>query len=308
MSLKTRKTTIFAALEAVYGTAEALDGNDAIRTHAATISPLEGSTVKRDLDGQGFGNDGEIHVGVHVKVEFDVEMAGSGAAGTAPAYGRLFKACQMAETIDTGVSVTYAPASNGTDSLTMYFQLDGQRHALRGARGTWSIKGDSQGIPYFHFVFTGLWVNPATATDLVPDFTGFLAPKPITYEHTPTVTLHALASVFIGFTYDHANQVEHFDNPGEEAVEITDRMPAGTINLLAPVLSTKNYFTAAKADTVGNLLFTHGVVAGNIIKLAAPRVQLLQPKYGDDRGRAMVTANTSFVRDVNDDEMELEFT
>jgi hypothetical protein len=44
----------------------------------------------------------------------------------------------MSETIVAVTSVTYAPASNSTDSLTMYFELDGQRHALIGARGTWS--------------------------------------------------------------------------------------------------------------------------------------------------------------------------
>jgi hypothetical protein len=44
----------------------------------------------------------------------------------------------------------------------MYFELDGQRHALIGARGTFTIKADSQGIPYFHFTFTGMWVDPLT--------------------------------------------------------------------------------------------------------------------------------------------------
>ena len=221
--MRMRKVTLFAAIETVYGTAEVLTGADAIRTHELKCTPFVAQTIERNLDGSAFGNSGVIHAGAHVEVEFDVEMAGSGVAGTAPAYGLLFKACQMAEEITASTSVIYTPASNGTDALTMYFQLDGQRHALKGARGTWSIKFDSQGIPYFHFKFTGMWIDPVSATDLVPVFTGFKTPRPVTFDHTPTVSLHGLASVYKSFSYDHANDVQYFNNPGEEFVDIMDR-------------------------------------------------------------------------------------
>lgn len=306
--MRTRKVTLFAKPEAVYGVAEALVAADAIRTMGLKCKPFVAGTVERNLDGAAFGNSGVIHTGAHLEVEFDVEAAGSGAAGTAPNYGHLFKACQMAETVLATTSVTYEPASDGTDSETMYFQLDGQRHALRGARGSWSLKFDSQGIPYFHFKFVGLWVDPVTAADITPDFTGFITPRPVTYEHTPTVSLHALAAVYRTFSYDHANQVEYFNNPGEELVDITDRKPAGSISLLAPALSTKNYFTTAKADTVGALVLIHGMVAGNIFTLNGPQTQLLQPDYADDKGRAMLNANLAFTYDAGDDEMSLVFT
>lgn len=308
MALRTKKTLVYAKLETVYGTAVALVAADAIQTHGAKVMPLEGSTVKHDFDGQTFGNDGDVHVGTHVKVEFDVELAGSGTAGTAPKYGPLLKACQMTETIVATTSVTYTPASNSTDSLTMYFQLDGQRHALRGARGTYTLKLDSQGLPYLHFTFTGLWVTPASVADIVPNFAGWQRARPVTFTNTPTVTLHGLASVYKNFSYDHKNDVQHFDNPGEEMVEIVDRKPDGQVSLLAPAISVKDYFTTARSDTLGALVVVHGTVAGNIATFNAPRAQLLQPKYGEDKGRAMLDANLSFVRDVGDDEMSLAFT
>lgn len=306
--MKTRKTTVFAALEVTYGLAVALTGADAIRTHEAKINPFVASTIERKLDGTGFGNDGVIHAGAHIEIEFDVEMSGSGTVGTPPAYGRLFKACQMVETIVAGDSVTYAPASNGTDSLTMYFQLDGQRHAMRGARGTWSLKVDSQGIPYIHFKFIGMWVDPVSAADLIPDFTGFKTPKPVTYDFTPKVELHGVASVYKSFSYDHANSVEYFNNPGEEFVDIMDRKPAGSISLLAPALSAKNYFVTTKDDAADVLTLVHGQVAGNIITLTAPNTQLKEPKYGDDKGRAMLEANLDFKRVALDDDMTLAYT
>lgn len=309
MALRTKKTVIFAKLETVYGTAVALVAADAIRTHGAKVTPLEGSTVQRDLDGQTFGNDGELHVGTHVSVEFDVELSGSGTAGTAPKYNALLKACQMSETIVAVTSVTYAPASNSTDSLTMYFQLDGQRHALRGCRGTWQLKVDSQGIPYLHFMFKGLWVTPSSVADIVPDFSaGWTVPRAVTFANTPTVTLHGITAPYKSFQYDHKNQVEHFDNPGEEMVEIVDRKPDGQVSLLAPAISVKDYFSTARADTTGALSIVHGTAAGNIVTFSATKVQLLQPKYGEDKGRAMLDANLSFVRTVGDDEMALAFT
>jgi hypothetical protein len=306
--MRMRKIALFAKAEAVYGTAVALTGADAIRTHELKLTPFTAQTIERNLDGAAFGNGGVIHAGAHVECEFDVEMAGSGEAGTAPAYGPLLKACQMAEVVTAGTDVVYTPASNGTDSLTMYVQLDGQRHALKGARGTWSIKFDSQGIPYIHFKVVGLWVDPVTAADLAPDFTGFKTPRPVGFAHTPKVSLHGLDAVFKSFSYDHANDVQYFDNPGEEFVDIMDRKPAGSISLLAPTLATKNYFTIARADTTGALTLVHGMAAGNIVTLAAPTVQLLEPKYGDDKGRAMIDANLAFIYGVGDDEMSLTFT
>jgi hypothetical protein len=308
MSLRLKKTQIFAALELTYGLAVVLTGADAILTKGAKISPLEGSTVNRELDGGTFGNDGALHVGTHVKLEFDVELAGSGDPGTAPKWGRLMKACQMAEDVVADTSVAYVPASDSTDSLTMYFQMDGQRHALKGARGSWSLKMDSQGIPYIHFTFTGLYIIPVTVADLVRDVSAFIAPRPVTFANTPSFNLHGIAASYKAFSYDHKNTVEYFDNPGEELVEIVDRKPDGSISLKAPAISTKDYFSTARADTVGTLSMTHGMTAGNICTFSADRVQLLQPKYGDDKGRAMIDANLSFVRDVGDDEIELLLT
>ncbi len=52
------------------------------------------------------------------KVTFDVEVKGSGVAGSAPSWGRLVKACGFSETINTGTAavsaVTEAPANTGT--------------------------------------------------------------------------------------------------------------------------------------------------------------------------------------------------
>ena len=306
--LRTKARTLFAKAEVTYGTAVALVAADAIRTSNLTIRPFNATVIERNLDGATFGNSGKVHVAPNVMVEFDVEAAGSGTAGTAPAYGNLFKACGMAETVVAVTSVEYAPATSGTGSMTLYFQLDGQRHALKGARGTWSLKFDSLGIPQFHFVFTGLWVDPVTTADIAPTWAGWQIPKPVSFTHTPTVTLHGLSAVFNTASFDFGNDVQYFNNPGEEYVGIMDRKCSGSVSMLAPALSTKNYFTSALADTQSDFTLVHGQAAGHIWTLDSDTVQILEPNYGDDRGRAMITANLDFCRAIGDDEMTLTFT
>src|SRR5438445_3168263 len=146
MPLRRKKTTVFAHIETTYGTPVVLVAADAIRTHGAKLTPFNATAIKRDLDGAAFGNAGVIHSGAHVMLEYDVELTASGTAGTAPKWGVLLKACQMSEVIVATTSATYAPATNGTTSLTQYFQLDGQRHALTGSRCTYSLKYTSQRI------------------------------------------------------------------------------------------------------------------------------------------------------------------
>ena len=56
-----------------------------------------------------FGNSEQLPAGIHSELDFEVELAGSGAAGTAPAWGPLIRACGMSETITAATDVKYAP-------------------------------------------------------------------------------------------------------------------------------------------------------------------------------------------------------
>jgi len=306
MALKFRKKVLLAKVESTYGVdATPTGAANAILVHDLSISPMEGDTVSRDLVRPTLGNDVQIHVGTHVSVEFDVEAAGSGSAGTAPAYGPLLRACGLAESLLTG-RVEYDPVSGGEDSATIYFNLDGQKHPMLGSRGTVSLKADPKGIPYFHFKFTGLWSDPLTAADPTPDFSAFTQPLAVTNDNTPTFTLHGSAWPMYGFSFDQANQVIYRNLVGEESVQITDRAPTGQVTIQAPVLSTKNFFTTAKANATGAVQLVHGVSAGNIVQFDASWVQLLQPQYGESDGVATLQMGLSFIpSSAGDDDFKI---
>ena len=81
-----RKLAILHKIETVYGQAPtpAPAAVDAIIGKNVQFTPIESGEVSRDLLLPYLGNQGVILTGKHAKIEFDVELAGSGAAGTAP--------------------------------------------------------------------------------------------------------------------------------------------------------------------------------------------------------------------------------
>ncbi|MEG1971187.1 MAG: phage tail tube protein, partial [Burkholderiaceae bacterium] len=166
-----RNTAILAKVETTYKT-------DAVPTGAAnallvsnmSITPLNAQNVNRDLVRGYFGGSDQLVGTSNVQTSFDVELAGSGAAGTAPAWGALLQACGYAEVVTSGQRVEYTPVSTGIKSVTIYYYLDGTLHKLIGARGTFQLRADMQtGRPVISFSFTGLdggiaaAANPAMA-------------------------------------------------------------------------------------------------------------------------------------------------
>ena len=103
-----RNTVILAKLETTVGT-------DAVPTGAANAiairnydhRPLEGESTTREILRGSFGSDAIILQNQYAEVTFEVELAGSGAAGTAPPFSSLLRACGMTETIVASTSVTY---------------------------------------------------------------------------------------------------------------------------------------------------------------------------------------------------------
>ena len=134
-SVLTRRRLILAKIESVYGTDPTPTGaSNAILVRNLEIQPLVAETVNRDLVRPYMGQADQLLARERVEVSFEVELAGSGAAGTAPAYGPILKACGLSETLVTSTSATYAPVSSSFSSVTIYYHEDGIRHKLTGCR------------------------------------------------------------------------------------------------------------------------------------------------------------------------------
>lgn len=292
-----RKKYLLAKIESAYGTDPTPDDTNAILTTNLTISPYEGNSVSRNLDRPYLGGQEKINTGPMVVLEFEVEIAGAGAAGDVPGYGPLLRGCGFSETVDPGVDVTYAFVSESFESVTLYYWLDGQQHIVTGARGTVQLNLQREELPRYHFRFEGFYNAPTAETTVGPDTSGFADPLPVIDLNT-NLTLFGESVKTEQVSLDAANQiVSRFLINGDEII-ISDRAPTCQLVFEAPDIGTYDFFSDLESHagvTTGALQVVHGTTAGNIVQIDAPQVQLAQLQIQDSDGLVAYNANGELI-------------
>lgn len=98
--LRTKKKVLLSKIETVYGTDPTpTAGANGVLVKNIDLSPMEMEVAARDNIKPYFGNDEDLPVVTYAKISFEVELSGSGTAGTAPPIGQLLRAASMSETI-----------------------------------------------------------------------------------------------------------------------------------------------------------------------------------------------------------------
>lgn len=286
-----RRRTILAKIETTYGTDSTPTGSaNAILIRTLNVQPVASTIVQRDNYRPFLGNFEQLLADSHVQIDFEVEMAGAGSAGTAPAYGPLLRACGLSETISVGVSVTYAPISSAFESVTLYFNNDGTQHKITGARGSVELQINARQIPVYRFTFMGIYNAPTAVALPTVSYSGFQTPLVANNTNTTGFSFLSASPVLESLNLNVTNSVEFRTLIGSQYVQISDRKAAGTAVFEAPLLTTKDYFTAAATDgTFGNLAITHGTVAGNRVEIASSRIDIANPTYADNGGISMLS-------------------
>ena len=305
MAKRMRNALILAKIESPYGTDAAPTGAaNAMLVKGIAPQPLSGEFVDRDLVKPYLGGSEQLLASVHSECEFEVEIAGSGDAGTAPAWAPLLKACGFGETITADTDAVYKPITDSIPSVTIYYFLDGLRHKITGARGTVALGLSPKGIPTFKFKFLGIYNEPTdTANPTDADFDGFLTPLVVNTINTPTWALHGYTGNLAELSIDIANDVIYRELIGASSVEITNRKPTASISFELGAVAAKNWAKTITDGTTGALTITHGSTAGNIVKIDAPKAQLFNPSYRDQDGTAMLSLSMSLVPNAGNDEL-----
>jgi len=311
MALLTRKRLILAKAEATYGTDPTPTGSaNAILVRNLEITPLQSDIVQRELIRPYLGNYEQLLAQTRVQVTFEVELAGSGAAGTAPAYGPVLKACGLSETVLATTSVTYAPVSTSFSSVTIYFYQDGIRHIVTGARGTFTLNGQVGAIPTIAFTMTGIYNAPTDTALATPTYANQATPLIFKNGNTTSFSAFSYSGALQSIDLNLGNEIVYRELiGGTKEVLITDRKPAGTMSIEAVLLATKNYFTVSTGSTTGSISFQHGTTAGNIATLTMAQSDLADASYADLNGIAML--NLPYVATptaAGNDELSLAYT
>lgn len=289
MPLLTRKRIILAKIETTYGTDPTPTGAaNAILVRNLNVTPQSSQIVGRDVIRPYLGNSEQLMASTHVELDFEVEIAGSGAAGTVPAYGSLLRACGMSETITASTKVDYKPVSSAFESVTIYFNVDGILHKVTGARGDVELTINSAQIPVYKFKFMGIYNPPSDTALPVVSYSAFQTPLVANSTNTPSFSFFGASPILESLSMQLGNQVDYRTLIGSQYVQITDRKVAGQLQFEATTIAVKDWFTTALANNLGALSITHGTTAGNKVVLTSNTVDLLQPTYTDNNGVQMI--------------------
>jgi hypothetical protein len=306
MSRYIRNTLILAKVETTAGTdATPTGAANAILVSDFSITPLDAQNIDRNLVRGYFGASEQLVGPASVKCSFSVELAGSGTAATAPAWGQLLQGCASGEgLLTTPNRVEYSPVSTALKTLTIYYYDDGVLHKLLGVMGdvTISAKIGERPMLKFDFIGTDGGVSAASASGT---FTAWKKPVAMTKANVIDITLgctYAAGAISGGVVYPSTGLELKFGNAvgytallSSETVDITDRDSTGSLELDLTAAQEVTLMATVKANTTQGLGLTIGTVAGNKIILYAPATQLLAPKKVDKNGKRLIGFDTRFV-------------
>lgn len=306
--VKADETVLLAKVETAYGTDANTDAaSDAILTQDFAITPLQASTIERNLDRPGYGANPMMLSGVHVACNFNLELSGGGTIDAPVPYNSILKGCARSETVEVGTRVIYAPQSDDFDSLTLDVHLDGLHHQVTGWRGSVGVNIAAGSLPTLSVQGLGLYVDPA---QIVPpsnvDFSAFEDPIPVEYSNT-TATINGLNLPTVNFSVGNGDQVNYRNLINQEAVTVDGRSLTGTMEVLMDEnLSNFNPYELAKSGDFTAITVTHGATPGHIIELDAPRVQIESVDMGTNGGERTWRLGVRLIAsDAGNDELML---
>jgi hypothetical protein len=285
---------------------------NAILCAEMSITPLDAKNIDRNLLRSYWGASEQLVGPASVRVGLTVELAGSGTAGTAPAWGALLQACAVGEGIlATPARVEYTPVNSGLKTLTIYYYDDGVLHKLLGVMGNCTFSAKVGERPLLKFDFIGLDGGIAVASD-TGTYTAWKKPVAMTKANVVDITIgasYAAGALTGGTLYSSTgidlnvgNAVDFDALLGEEMVDITNRESTGSTELKLTAAAEVANMEIVKQNTLQSMGFTIGTTAGNKIILHASAMQMLSPKKVDRNGRRLIGYDLRFLPVNGNDE------
>jgi len=237
---------ILAKLEGVgsYNTDSVPAGADAILVENLSWGFDSPRMIDRPSIRGSLGSLQAIFGGTLKMVSFDVEIKGSGTAGTAPELGPLLVGAGFAETIVASTSVTYKHASDSAthDSLSIYYHQDGLRHKITGCRCfSMSFTAGVESYGKLTMSFVGHDAGTSDTANPTPVYSAQVPPKFLNVGLTVgsyAAVISALA-FDMGFTAARQPDVNATDGFGE--VLISGRAVTGSIDPSAVTIATNDF-------------------------------------------------------------------
>lgn len=275
----TRKAVVLAKLETTSGTdASPSNSSDAVLLLAQGLNCKLGTLMAdRDVLRGGFGAPDKLPYARRGSIGYSVELAGSGTAGTAPAWGKLLQAAGMAQTISSGSRVEYTPISTAIKTLTQWAYWDGMlRKFVYSAAGTSKLSFVSGQLAMLESAFTALVIDAPTATSnptpTLTDWKRSQAVGPLnsgkfiiggTYATGAITTGSGAAYDWQSCELDLAPSLQDEPLVTAEAIDIDNRAPTASVTLQLTAAQEVALQALMQAGTATSIGMLHGTTAGN---------------------------------------------
>lgn len=273
--------------EVTYGTDPVAAAINTLRAENVRYT-LKGTKVATEVSKPGVGATPSFLYGEHAEVSFEIPLAGSGVAGTAPKWGPLMLSTGWTEDIEADESVTYALRSDPSAANSGAFKWrDAKRtHVMLGCRGRVGFKGAKGQRPMLTYTYKGLYVPVTAGASLVAadaNFTGWTEAEPIAQART-TFSLDGVNMALRDISAEAGDNVQFVDLPHQENVALLgERAFTGKLKATTPAIGDFNPETPWRSREILPFILTHGTVAGSVVTVSG-QGQVNEPSYSRDEG------------------------
>lgn len=305
-----QREAILAKVESSYrATTTPTAADDALLVRNANWAHEGLRMIERNVLKPALGRKQDIYGGSLKTITFDVELKGSGTAGTAPDFGVLLLGCGLDDTVVAATSVTYAPISTGHSSLTIWYYQDGLLTKLDGCRGSFTAAGEAGGGIILSFTFTGHMLGTTDVALISPtvDATAVIPFKGASFAS------QGYAATIGNLSFDIANamsmQPDVNDAQGFGEILITGRNVGGSFDPLATTVAVNDWIGDFQSGANGSI--TTGLIgstAGNRATIAFPTAYYRDISPGDRDGALIYEVPFGAAESTGDDEFSLVLT
>ena len=297
-----------AKIETTTGTYSAPSSTDAILCSNVSVGPSDARMYDRNVIKGTLGSLKQIYAGSLMQVTFDMEIKGSGSAGTAPECDAVFRMANLGSTVTPSTSVTYAPISANPETCSVAVGLDGKLVKLKGCVADINFALTTGEVTIANITVTGRLeeiVDGSTTGSFGSTVPAPLINVPFTIGGYGAV----ISSLSIGLNNTIAKPDSIADSEGFAQVQITKRSIEGSFDPEQELVATESFDAdwrsgAVKVLTTGGI----GATAGNITTFTCPYVSYRDVQTGDREG--ILTHDIPFgaAEDSGDDDLSITFT
>ena len=293
---------LLAKIETTKGTDSVpVVGTNAVRIKSGKISLAQEAVPYAPIK-QTMGNLPHLIGKQTLQLEVEVDLHGSGAAGTAPEFGVLMQACGLLETLVAVTSAAYDPLTANHKSISIYWYEDGLLWKMLGAVGKLSFNAQIGAPPTLKFTFMSAYVAPTVVAD--PTGAVYQSAAPIVMSTADVINDGAVIKVG-AFNLEDGNDVQHHYTTAQNEFVVANRQPK--LKLTKDSISTAAEWTALNAGTNAALSATFGATAGNRLVLTAPVCRREGVATGQRADRNTLELSYGVFESAGDDQFKFLF-